>query len=202
MLSTFLGIDYGSKISGNTIICYHNGKELLFYTSDKKDADLFILDFVRQLQSSQNEATLSKVFLDAPLSLPAVYHSTDGFSNYHYRACDIALKAMSPMFLGGLTARAIELKHRLEAQNIQTYEVYPKTIAQVLLSDQYHKKLSLPELKHLSDVLTQHIPEIQLNSYPHNQHQFDAMLAWISGFRFLNQQHQVFGHPKEGIIIV
>jgi uncharacterized protein len=197
MLSTFLGIDYGAKTSGNTIICWHNGRELLLYTSDKKDADLFILDFV-----AQRSPSLTQIFLDAPLSLPAVYYATDGFSNYHYRACDIALKAMSPMFLGGLTARAIELKHRLETQNIQTYEVYPKAIAQVLLADQYHKKLSSSELKRLSDLLTQHIPEIQLNHYPQNQHQFDAMLAWISGFRFLNQQHQVFGHLKEGIIIV
>ena len=208
MLSSFVGIDYGSKTSGNTVICYHDGQVIHFYDADKKDADLFILDWITNRQSVLNESTtdidpINTVFLDAPLSLPAVYHSRAGFSNYHYRQCDVALKAMSPMFLGGLTARAMELKHHLKDKaNVETYEVYPKAIAQRLVYNDYHKKLNLVEMENLCGSLTEKFPVLRFEKYPKNQHQFDALLAWISGYRFINQQHSIFGEAQEGLIIV
>jgi predicted nuclease with RNAse H fold len=208
MLNSFVGIDYGSKTSGNTVICYHDGRVIHFYDADKKDADLFILNLIIVLNSgdlalSTNKKHIEAVFLDAPLSLPAVYHSRAGFSNYHYRQCDIALKAMSPLFLGGLTARAMELKHRLkEKATIETYDVYPKAIAQRLFPTEYHKKLSVAEIDRLCGILTEQFPVLRFDKYPKNQHQFDALLAWISGYRFMNQQHSVFGEVQEGLIIV
>lgn len=203
MLSTFAGIDYGSKTSGNTVICHHDDQVIHFYEADKKDADLFIIDWITKCQAVQNRPMLTTVFLDAPLSLPAVYQSIVGFSNYHYRQCDVALKAMSPMFLGGLTARAMELKQRLqEKMNVETHEVYPKALAQTLLSDHYHKRLTTNEMEALCRILSKVIPELCLAEYPKTQHQFDALLAWVSGYRFLNQQHLIFGDIQEGIIIV
>lgn len=203
MLSTFAGIDYGSKTSGNTVVCYHDGQAIHFYEADKKDADLFIIDWITKRQSVQNHPMLTTVFLDAPLSLPAVYHSVVGFSNYHYRHCDMTLRAMSPMFLGGLTARALELKQCLRAKmNVETLEVYPKALAQILLQDLYHKKLTTNEIEALCRMLSKVIPELCLAQYPKTQHQFDALLAWVSGYRFLNQQHLVFGDLQEGTIIV
>ncbi|NBB20871.1 DUF429 domain-containing protein [Runella sp. CRIBMP] len=203
MLSTFAGIDYGSKTSGNTVVCYHDGQAIHFYEADKKDADLFIIDWISKYNLAQNRPTLRTIFLDAPLSLPAVYQSIAGFSNYHYRRCDVVLKAMSPMFLGGLTARAMELKQHLQDKmNVETQEVYPKAIAQILLPDHYHKKLTTNEMEALCRRLSRVIPELCLAEYPKTQHQFDALLAWVSGYRFMNQQHLVFGDIQEGIIIV
>lgn len=208
MISSFVGIDYGSKTSGNTVICHHDGQVIHFYDADKKDADLFILDRIGSCQSVlngklTNDTRIEAVFLDAPLSLPAVYQARAGFSNYHYRQCDVALKAMSPLFLGGLTARAMELKHRLkEKANVETYEVYPKAIAQRLFPTEYHKKLSVAEMERLCGILTEKFPVLQFYKHPKNQHQFDALLAWISGYRFMNQQHSVFGEAQEGLIIV
>lgn len=203
MLSTFAGIDYGSKTSGNTVICHHDGQQIQFYNTDKKDADAFIIDWITRRQTVQNRPTINAIFLDAPLSLPAVYHSIQGFSNYHYRLCDIALKAMSPMFLGGLTARAMELKKQLkENSNVETYEVYPKALAQSVLPEQYHKKLTAHEMEKLCEVLSNAVLGLTLAECPATQHQFDALLAWVSGYRFMNQQHLFFGDPREGIIIV
>ncbi len=203
MLSTFAGIDYGSKTSGNTVICHHDGHKIHFYEADKKDADLFIIEWITKYQSVKNHQTLTTLFLDAPLSLPAVYQSIAGFNNYHYRQCDVALKAMSPMFLGGLTARAMELKQRLkDTVKIQTYEVYPKALAQTLLSDHYHKKLTTNEMETLCGMLFKVSPELCLANSPKTQHQFDALLAWVSGYRFMNQKHLVFGDIQEGIIVV
>ncbi|AEI46585.1 hypothetical protein [Runella slithyformis] len=203
MLGTFAGIDYGSKTSGNTVICHHDSQQLHFYNADKKDADAFIIDWLTQRQTGASPSKIEALFLDAPLSLPAVYHSVPGFSNYHYRQCDITLKAMSPMFLGGLTARAMELKqHIKEKINIETYEVYPKALAQVSLPENYHKKLTLHEMEELCKVLANAVPGLTFAECPATQHQFDALLAWVSGYRFMNQKHLVFGDYREGIIIV
>ena len=188
MLSSFVGIDYGSKTSGNTVICYHDGQVIHFYDADKKDADLFILDWITNRQSVLNESTtdidpINTVFLDAPLSLPAVYHSRAGFSNYHYRQCDVALKAMSPMFLGGLTARAMELKHHLKDKaNVETYEVYPKAIAQRLVSNDYHKKLAIVEMENLCGVLTENFPVLRFENTPKTN--ISSMPCW-HGFRVI-----------------
>jgi predicted nuclease with RNAse H fold len=182
MIPSFVGIDYGSKTSGNTVICYHDGQVIYFYDADKKDADLFIFNWIAGRQSVLNESTsdvgpINTIFLDAPLSLPAVYQARAGFFNYHYRQCDVALKAMSPLFLGGLTARAMELKQRLkEKANVETYEVYPKAIAQRLFPAEYHKKLSIAEMERLCGILTENFPVLRFDKYPQNQHQFDALL--------------------------
>ncbi len=203
MLSSFAGIDYGSKTSGNTVICHHDGQQIHFYNADKKDADAFVIDWITRCQTTQNHSVIKAIFLDAPLSLPAVYHFIKDFSNYHYRQCDIALRAMSPMFLGGLTARAMELKqHIKEKLNTDTYEVYPKALAQQLLPELYHKKLTANEMDRLCEVLTNAVPCLTLAESPTTQHQFDALLAWVSGYRFMYHQHLVFGDIREGIIIV
>ncbi|MDF7817884.1 DUF429 domain-containing protein [Runella sp. MFBS21] len=196
-IRTFAGIDYGAKTSGNTVICYHNGQSLLFFDALKKDADSFIFEWMHQ------NPWVSNLFLDAPLSLPAVYFQREGFINYHYRHCDLALKAMSPLFLGGLTARAMELTQKLRSVlNIQTYEVYPKALAQLWLGNSYHKKLSVVEMTQLGKILIQKHPSLHLAQSPHNQHQFDALLAWLSGYRFMSNQHLTFGKAEEGLIIV
>lgn len=196
-IRTFAGIDYGTKTSGNTVICYHDGQCLLFFDALKKDADSFIFEWMHQ------NPLVSNLFLDAPLSLPAVYFRRAGFVNYHYRQCDLALKAMSPLFLGGLTARAIELTQKLSsALNIKTYEVYPKALAQLWLGNSYHKKLSVFEMEQLCEILIQNHSSLSLAHLPHNQHQFDALLAWLSGYRFMNEQHLTFGETDEGLIIV
>ena len=208
MISAFVGIDYGSKTSGNTVICHHDGQFIRFYNADKKDADRFILDRITGRLSVLNcpttgAAQVTTVFLDAPLSLPAVYQAKVGFFDYHYRQCDIVLNAMSPLFLGGLTARAMALQHRLkEKAGIETYEVYPKAIAQRLFPGEYHKKLSVAEIEKLSGILTDKLPVLQFKQLPLNQHQFDALLAWMSGYRFMNHQHLLFGDRQEGLIIV
>jgi len=199
MISTWIGIDYGAKTSGNTVICHHDGGYIRFYDADRRDADTFVVRWVEQLAPYQ----LQHVFIDAPLSLPGVYHGIEGCTNFHYRACDTALQAMSPMFLGGLTARAIELKQTLVHKFIvSVYEVYPKAIAQVVLKNLYHKKLSSVELISLSNFLVNQFPSIAFDTYPQTQHQFDALLAWLSGYRFVHHQHQLVGHAIEGQVII
>ena len=111
------GIDYGSKLAGTTVVTYDKDGKLYQKSSAKKqDADRMILSWVQSLKPDF-------VFIDAPLSLPAAYFGKG--ENYFYREADIELKAMSPMFLGGVTARAISLKKQIEAEGVEVFETYP-----------------------------------------------------------------------------
>ncbi len=198
-LTHWIGIDYGSKTSGNTVICQHDGQVLRFYDADRRDADNFILQFIEHA----HQYPVQQVFIDAPLSLPGVYLGLENCTNFHYRRCDIALNAMSPMFLGGLTARAMELQQTLiRKYSISVYEVYPKAIAQLDLKNQYHRKLTKNDFQSLCELLKNQYPSLQFNEYPQHQHQFDSLLAWLSGYRFMQHQHLTVGDAHEGQVIV
>ena len=186
-----LGIDYGSKLAGTTAICYKKGEELFVIQSAKKqDADLFIRQVVDDLSPQQ-------IFIDAPLSLPGAYFGVG--DDYFYRACDRELKAMSPMFLGGLTARAMKLTVFMRSNGIECYESYPAGLVRgsnKLLSN-YHKKSMV------NTVLIKSIEEmigLKVNSIG-NYHQIDAVLCWFIGDRYFRGEAHVAGGKEEGQII-
>lgn len=190
-----LGIDLGNKGSGNTALCFLNQNQLQFIQPTIKDDELnIILEIIKK-------HNIHLVCIDAPLTLPAVYYQTPEFNDYMYRQCDKICKAMSPMFVGAFTARAIQLKNILENKKLQVIEVYPKMLIDTLnLKNYYPKKkdknISVALLKKLNS-------QIQYNFIkPETLHQLDALLCWQSGFRFINHQHLEFGNKKEGIIIV
>ncbi|MCB0644589.1 MAG: DUF429 domain-containing protein, partial [Phaeodactylibacter sp.] len=163
------GIDYGSKRAGTTALALlDTGASLQLFQSGKgEDADAFLLKHLRQRQPT-------KVFMDAPLSLPGVYrYESDAYSDYFYRAADRELQAMSPMFLGGLTARAMQLQQQLSAEKITVYETYPARLAQVLElpKEQYKKKQQPPAA--LVPLLSAHCPLIPPTLALENWHQFD-----------------------------
>ena len=105
-----LGIDYGSKTSGFTAAAGYSSKGVVqVHQSTKgKDADAWLLDLIKNLKPKY-------IAIDAPLSIPGVFIDPASFNNYHYRECDRLAGAMSPMFLGGLTARAMQLSAKLKA---------------------------------------------------------------------------------------
>ncbi|MEM9887513.1 MAG: DUF429 domain-containing protein [Bacteroidota bacterium] len=190
------GIDYGSKLAGTTVIAHLVSDQVQFLQSAKKqDADAFLLREIKNLG-------LNCIFLDAPLSLPGVYRNIDPYNDYFYRAVDKVLKAMSPMFLGGLTARAMRLKQQLEALEVQVVETYPAhTARQFKLSDFHYKK----QLAHL-DACSSYLMEQLVLPYDitpiKNWHQMDALLAFYSAWRYRNGQHESFGSEEEGRVVV
>jgi len=195
-MQTFFGIDYGSKLAGTTAIAYQQGNDLYIAQSQKRqDADKFIIAWAEKLKPSQ-------IFIDAPLSLPIVYRQPVPSPDFFYRESDKLLKAMSPMFLGGLTARAMALKHKLEKLNIIFYEVYPSALARILFPDMLPYKKEVAKVKDFSPLASSIAESYHLNNMPANSHQLDALLAWKSGYRFKHQQHQSFGQHEEGQIIV
>jgi len=187
---TWIGVDYGSKYSGNTALCYGNLQNInIFQVLKTADADAYILDFV-----VQNRPDF--MMLDAPLSLPWAYYNS-AYSDFMYRQADRALNAMSPMFLGGLTARAIALKRKIEP--IPVFETYPAALIKHLDIKTYPKKKA-PITQNFIDELGFKI-NIDLPKFD-NMHQVDAFLAWYSGFRKQNNATQKYGNALEGLIWV
>jgi predicted nuclease with RNAse H fold len=184
----FLGIDYGAKLAGTTAICCaKNGQLQLLQSSKKKDADVFLRSIITAQQPSA-------VFMDAPLSLPSVYRGIG--SDFHYRACDRAVGAMSPMFLGGLTARAMQL--RASFPNLPFYEAYPAHYVRLFFAGTtgYKNDLDL-----FLEMLMERLP-YPFAKHPENWHQVDSALAWLTGWRHGRAEGISFGEVREGVIWV
>jgi predicted nuclease with RNAse H fold len=195
-METVVGIDYGSKLAGTTVIAYYQNEMVRFRASKhQEDADKFI---VKHLELMKPQF----VFLDAPLSLPGKYVDKEAYTDYFYRVADRELGAMSPMFLGGLTARAMKLRDYLEKMGMTVFETYPKQQAIILeLNDSMYKRND-KHINELSQVVSNMFDLIVNHDQIKTWHHFDALLAYIAGIRFLNKTHLSIGDEQEGQIIV
>lgn len=193
-----IGIDYGAKSAGTTVIArLYDFDKVDFHASVKgQDADQFIKQFI------QDNEDIWLSYIDAPLSLPKIYRNGLGEGDYFYRAADRNTGAMSPMFLGGLTARAMKLKATFKLHGIKLVETYPSKLADVLgFKDQGYKKdkevmyALCDELKSRSNF---HFENLEVK----NWHHFDALLCLYSAKRHEMQAAMVFGDEEEGTITV
>lgn len=192
-----LGIDYGSKIAGTTVICFEKSEQLhLLQSEKKKDADAFVQQKIMELKPTH-------IFIDAPLSLPAVYSQASNVENpdFFFRQCDKELRAMSPMFLGGLTARAMKLQRKHLNTNVLFVETYPSYLVKTLFPDTSIYKKKTLEIGAFLEILQPQLP-YELDEKPTNWHQVDGILAWLSGYRFFQKKVLKIGVEKEGLIIV
>lgn len=189
-----IGIDYGSKLAGTTVIAYQKEGLIHLEKSEKKqDADKMILEFV-----SSHVATT--VGIDAPLSLPGVYSNLEGYNDYHYRACDKALKAMSPMFLGGLTARAMKLEAVLVESGIKVLETYPVKAGKLLFAEPLGYRSKTPDYLSMMDVLKEKGITLVEGVRIESGHDLDAILALNIVDRISKGHASVEGDSKEGLI--
>lgn len=193
-----IGIDFGAKMAGTTVIArlYEHNKVDFFCSEKNQDADEFILDFIKKNED------IWLAYIDAPLSLPAVYSGNSNSQDFFYREADKATGAMSPMFLGGLTARAMKLSTQLKSLGIKSVETYPSKLAEVLkLKELSYKK----ELSNLPIICSQFHEiskfEFDCKDVP-TWHHLDALLCLYSAKRHEMQASMVFGDPNEGTITV
>lgn len=195
MPPSLAAIDYGSKLAGTTALALWPGQGdvALLQSSKKQDADIF-------LQKILQEVAPDILAWDAPLSLPGVYRGLPGCTDYFYRAGDRAVQAMSPMFLGGLTARAMRLCANLQLPNTQVLEAYPGGLARLLAlpKERYKQKETAPS--ELLPLLQAAFPPEIILPTPRNWHQFDALLALLTGWRFTQGLTMSYGDPAEGLI--
>lgn len=179
----FAGIDYGSKLAGTTAIAWSVNEVVQVALSEKKnDADQWLLKIIE-------ENSIKHIFIDAPLSIPFAYINPELYRDYFFRTADRLTGAMSPMFLGGLTARAMQLSSILKEKGIDSTEVYPA---------QLKKVIGETWLTQLSEATGLSIPAISAM----NNHRQDALLAWMSGWRYWGKSALIYGDPEEGVITV
>jgi predicted nuclease with RNAse H fold len=198
---TIVGIDFGSKFAGTSVICYNHAHQVRLISSSKNaDADAFLLTELEYLQPDL-------VMIDAPLSLPGVYWLGNGYRDHFFRSCDRELQAMSPMFLGGLTARAMSLRKALNSRIFKEdfmgmLETYPRKLAEILglMPVGYKERADrLPAIvEHLIEVLGVRINAPQVSTW----HHLDALLAFLSGLRYLEKNSIMLGIPEEGTVVV
>lgn len=186
------GIDYGSKLAGTTVVAYLEKDRVICRASEKKqDADQMIVDLATQLRPNL-------IAIDAPLSLPGVYRNLKGYNDHFYRACDREVHAMSPMFLGGLTARAMKLAAQLpEIPFIETYPV--KTGTDLGLKDWGYRTKSVDFaaiLSKLNNLTGWEMPSTKGMS----SHKLDAIMALITAYQCKEGKVRSVGQPNEGLI--
>jgi len=201
-----VGIDYGAKLAGTTVICYAQpqGKINFLASEKKKNADSFIISFVRE-----HSERLDEIFLDAPLSLPQVYSRESNNSSdrdFFYRRADREMNAMSPMFLGGLTARAMKLSFELSLY-ATFIETYPKALIKHLSIEE---KIDISNYKKEKEEITQQADRLSrlellaefelITSEIITWHHFDALLAFSSAQRHKMQRSISVGDELEGCI--
>ena len=188
------GIDYGSKMAGTTVIAYQEsaGDIRLVQSAKNQDADQMILNQVELLKPDL-------VGIDAPLSLPGVYTGLEGCEDYFYRQSDKQAGAMSPMFLGGLTARAMRLKKQLNERGVEVIEVYPvKSATQLDLQRFGYRKKEVKTEELLNSLKTVGLQVDLSQSY--RSHDIDALLAYRTTVQFTQGEALQFGAEREGII--
>lgn len=190
---THLGIDFGARYAGTTALCFVMGKFLhVVQSTRKQDADEFCRQHISLLKPDF-------VMIDAPLSLPLVYRGTSASSaeagtDFFFRHADRQLNAMSPMFLGGLTARAMQLASLFDPAGIPFFETWPARIRHYFGAEQRPDQETLNNqlLKLTGFGLS---PGSQLT-----QHGTDSILAWYAGWLKINGMLRAYGHESEGLI--
>lgn len=191
-----VGINYGYKYSGTTVICYNTYHEVRFILSSKNsDADGFIMNEILHIDPDI-------ILIDAPLSLPGVYKHTNGYVDYFFRKCDSEMKASSPMFMGGLTARAIGLKKQLNDFGFQVFETYPRKMLELMSLPVQIYKHGLADLEWMLDIFMKTVCITLNKKLITTWHHFDSLLAFFSGLRYVSQESRVFGKADEGLVYV
>lgn len=195
--ATLIGIDYGSKLAGTTVIAESSeNREVVFSISEKKkDADAFLIQYLQKCSGAT-------IFIDAPLSLPGKYRFPDRYEDYFYRLADRQLKAMSPMFLGGLTARAMRLHETLRSQGHRLCEAYPAALARHWQLQDLRYKKEKTHIPAVVEFLQSQSPLLLPSKELTTWHHVDALLALLTAYRYAQQSHQTYGDVEEGQIVV
>lgn len=178
-----VGIDLGGRTTGKTALSFldtdlneikNYSREYISERCGKSDKE-----FIRFVESFNADI----IGIDAPLSLPDFKSE-----NYLYRNCDKKLKALSPMTLGEITARAIHIKENLSCKDI--FEVYPKTLLELhkINHKGYKRDQNLQNFiwSFLKDYYDLKFPNIEMN-----EDNLDSILAVLILYHFYNKKYEI-----------
>ena len=185
-----VGIDFGARSAGNTVVCVREKGLFRFHRSAKdSDGDAWLRSLIDELRPAG-------IYIDAPLSLPGVY--TGRGHDHFFRAADRQAGGMSPMFLGGLTARAMALASAWKSAGIAVHEAYPSALVRHAwenLGIRPGASIPASKLRLMAGMVLVPPPE------PADRHEADAWLCWVVGHRHQRGEAKVFGTMEEGVIL-
>jgi predicted nuclease with RNAse H fold len=187
---THAGIDFGARASGNTVVCLRErGLFRFMRTAKGEDGDAWLQERIAELRPPA-------IYIDAPLSLPGAYFGKG--CDHFFRHADRQTGGMSPMFLGGLTARAMRLAEQWRSQGITVHEAYPAALIRhswEFLDIRPGRSIPKHKLRLMAGACLLPPPE------PKDRHEADAWLCWVIGHRHQRGVAQRFGQPDEGLIL-
>jgi len=190
------GLDFGARTAGTTVLVWNgrDGRLHLRACPRQTDADAWL---ERLLMPRPPRL----VAIDAPLSLPRAYCCTDpgNAPDFFFRAADRLAGAMSPLFLGGLTARAVALAHRLRRRGSTVLETYPRLVVQRRLPENLQARYRHDDPETFARDLLPLLPQ-PCAEPPTSWHDVDALLAWWTAWRYAHHQAASLGDPDEGLI--
>ncbi|MCS6982048.1 MAG: hypothetical protein NZM65_07615 [Flavobacteriales bacterium] len=116
---------------------------------------------------------------------------------------------MSPMFLGGFTASAMELAAQWRQVGLQVHETYPAGLVRHMNLNPLYRKTE--KAAQLGPLLIQAIKKSTLWMDLHfsfsirfprirSWHEVDAFLCLLSGIRYQRNKALCYGDPAEGLI--
>jgi predicted nuclease with RNAse H fold len=190
-MSEWIGIDLGARFAGTTVLCMRERGLFTFERINKgEDVDSWLTQRVTELHPEA-------IYMDAPLSLPGAYFGRG--DDHFFRAADRLAGGMSPMFLGGLTARAIRLAAQWRACGIDVHEVYPAALIRLewsYLKIQGGRAIPPHKLRLMAGMFALPPPATR------DRHEADAWLCWLSGHRHRSGRSKTIGDEQEGVILV
>jgi hypothetical protein len=96
----------------------------------------------------------------------------------------------------------MRLASDLGRKGIATREVYPGKLAERARLNALGYKTKMVPPAHLAAAVQELFPFPVHWAAVDNWHTFDALLAYISGWRYTQGKHEAFGDPREGQIII
>jgi predicted nuclease with RNAse H fold len=186
-----IGIDFGARTAGTTVICHRERGLFHFQRCAKGD------DGDAWLNATVISMAPEAVYIDAPLSLPGAYFGKG--DDHFFRRADRLAGGMSPMFLGGLTARAIRITEHWRSLGINVHEVYPAALIRQewdYLKIQSGRAVPPHKLRLMAGMFALPPPA------PKDRHETDAWLCWLSGHRHQCGSAKALGEAEEGVILV
>ncbi|MBK7946540.1 MAG: DUF429 domain-containing protein [Flavobacteriales bacterium] len=189
-MTEHIGIDFGARYSANTALCRRERGLFVFERINRGD------DGDEWLEQRVLELAPRAVYIDAPLSLPGAYYGRG--SDHFYREADRLAGGMSPMFLGGLTARAIRLAERWRKSGIAVHEAYPSAFIRrswEFLELSAGKAIPKQALRLMAGMCLLPPPD------PKDRHEADAWLCWVIGQRHMQGEAKELGRADEGLIL-
>lgn len=187
-----IGIDLGGRTTAKTSISLLDiaEKEVVLFSKE------YISNICGKSDSSfikfVNDLDPDVIGIDAPLSLPDFTSE-----NYLYRKCDKELKALSPMTLGEITARAIYLKNNFTSSYI--FEVYPKTLLELHKINHKGYKRNSRLQKQIFDFLSEFY-DLKFPHFDLNEDDLDSILAVLILFHYKNDKFEVVNEEPPFII--